>query len=89
MPPTSGWATRSKRFAAKTAPDKGAEAFVVVRFAARQKQFARHAQLAGPGKQRRLDKRPEARRRQQEKTFGKRVQLAAMDDINFLIGGLG
>ncbi len=56
---------------------------------ARQKQFAGHAQLAAPGKQRRLHKWPEPRRREQEEAFGQRFELAAMNDINFLISGLG
>ena len=77
MPPTSGWATRSKSFAAKTSPDKGAEAFIVIHIASRDQKLRCHAQVFRPRKQRRLNEGPEARRRKQEKTFGQRLELAA------------
>ena len=73
---------------AKAPAHEGTEAFVVV-LAAREKNLARHAQFAAPGKKRRLHEGPQTRRREQEKAFGKRLKLAAMNDVNFLVSRLG
>ena len=62
-------------FVAETAAHEGAEAFVAVSSPRGKKQLGRHAQLAGPGKERGLDKRPEARRREQEEPSGSATSL--------------
>ena len=89
MPPTNGWATRSSASTPNRRRTKEPRLSSAEESPRGSNKFARHAELAGPRKERGLDKRPEARRCQQEKSFRQQLEFAILHDVDLLVSSLG